>query len=105
MVTTKRKSNVEHKNSTDKLPALRSSFSDIYSCLHSILLLTSFSKHVSLLLGKNIAFDNYVAELKSLGKENMARSHTKHRTEMRVLANAFLHQLNFTVLPNFYFFA
>ena len=51
-LTTKRKSNVEHKNSTDKLAARRSSFFDIYSCLHSILLLTSFSKHVSLLLGK-----------------------------------------------------
>ena len=46
------KSNVEHKNFTDKLPSLRSSFFNIYGCLHSTLLLTLFSKHVSLLLGK-----------------------------------------------------
>ena len=48
---------------------------------------------------ENIAFDNDVAELK-----NLARYHTKHMTEMRVLASALLKQLNFTVLQNFYFF-
>ena len=58
----------------------------------------------SLVREENIAFDNDFAELKNLGKENMARSHTKHMTEMRVLASALLQQLNFTVLPNFYFF-
>ena len=58
----------------------------------------------SLVREENIAFDNDFAELENLGKENMARSHTKHMTEMRVLANALLQQLNFTVLPNFYFF-
>ena len=103
------KSNVEHKNSTDKLPSLRSSFFNIYGCLHSIFFLTYFffffKTCKSLVREENIAFDNDFAQLKNLGKENMARSHTKHRTEMRVLANAFLHQLNFTVLPNFYFFA
>ena len=52
---------------------------------------------------ENIAFDNDLAELKHSGKENMARSHTKHTNEMRVLATALLQQLNFTVFPNFHF--
>ena len=99
---------VEHKNSTDKLPSLRSSFFNIYGCLHSIFFLTYFffffKTCKSLVREENIAFDNDFAELENLGKENMARSHTKHMTEMRVLANALLQQLNFTVLPNFYFF-
>ena len=58
----------------------------------------------SLVREENIAFDNDFAELKNLGKENMARSNTKHMTEMRVLANALLQQLNFTVLPIFFIF-
>ena len=33
----------------------------------------------------------------------MARSHTKDKTKMRVLATALLRQLYFTVLPNLYF--
>ena len=53
---------------------------------------------------ENIAFDNDFEELKNLGKENMARSHTKHMTEMQVLTSVLLQQLNFTVLPNFLFF-
>ena len=53
---------------------------------------------------ENIAFDNDFAELKTLGKENMARSNTKHMTEMRVLASALLQQLNFTVFTNFLIF-
>ena len=58
----------------------------------------------SLVREENIAFDNDFAELKNLGKENMARSHTKHMTEIRVLTSALLQQLNFTVLPIFFNF-
>ena len=96
------KSNVEHKNSTDKLPSLRSSFLTftLYTSLNFIFK-TCKSLHVR---EQNIAFDNDFAELKNLGKENMARSHTKHMTEMQVLTSALLQQLNFTVLPNFLFF-
>ena len=72
-------SNVEHENSTDKLLVLRSSFFNIYGCLHSILLLTSFSKHVSLLLGKKtLPLVMILGNRKIWEGENMARSHTKH---------------------------
>ena len=69
-LTAQRKSNVEHKISSYKLPALLFSFCNIYSCLHCTLFLTLFSKQVSLLLGKKTLTSIliFLSELKNLGK-------------------------------------
>ena len=70
-LTAQRKSNVEHKKLHRLIAGSKRAllFFNIYSCLHSTLLLTLFASK-PLVREENIAFDNdfVVAELKSLGK-------------------------------------
>ena len=89
-LTAQRKSNVEHKKLHRLIAGSKRAFLffNIYSCLHSILLLTLFANQVSLWLGKKTLPSIMILLLRSRkvwerDPENMASSHTKHMTEMR----------------------